>query len=211
MRTRNHIDLRCYLVLDANLCGTPEKMAQTALSAVKGGATVVQLRAPEWKKKKQLEAALLIKEALKGTGVPLIIDDHVDIALISQADGVHVGQEDLPVSEARRLLGDKAVIGLSVGSLEELGTLNADADYIGAGPVFSTATKKDAGSAIGLQTLAAIRRATSVPIVAIGGINSGNTAEVMKTGVEGVAVVSAICGTEDPEESTRLIRKEVDG
>ncbi len=92
----NPIDLSLYLVLDANLCPTPEQMVETALEAVRGGATVVQLRAPEWKKRKQLDAALLLKKALCGTGVPLIIDDHLDIALICRADGVHVGQADLP-------------------------------------------------------------------------------------------------------------------
>ncbi len=205
----NLIDLTLYLVLDANLCPTPEKMAKTALEAVRGGATVVQLRAPEWKKRKQLEAALLLKKALYGTGVPLIIDDHLDIALICHADGVHVGQADLPVSEVRKLMGPKAIIGLSVGTPSELTTVTPEVDYLGIGPVFATSTKKDAGKAIGIEGLRELAGQTNLPIVAIGGINSSNARETMEAGVQGVAVVSAICGAPSPYEAAKILYSEV--
>ena len=149
MKSGKKLDLSLYLVLDANLCKTPEGMAETARKAVEGGCTVVQLRAPEWKKKKQLRAAFLLKELLKDTDVLFIVDDHIDIALLSGADGVHVGQEDIDPKYVRQLLGPDAVIGLSVGSIKELNTIGPDVDYIGIGPVFSTKTKVDAGAAVG--------------------------------------------------------------
>lgn len=194
----NPIDLSLYLVLDVNLCPTPQKMVNTALDAVRGGATVVQLRAPEWKKREQLVTAMILKSVLKPLGVPLIIDDHVDIAMICQADGVHVGQADLPASEVRKLMGPNAIIGLSVGSNEEMETITEDVDYLGIGPVFATKTKKDAGQALGLEELKKLSEQASLPVVAIGGINASNAKEVMATGVQGIAVVSAICGTPDP-------------
>lgn len=194
---RNPIDLSLYLVLDANLCGSPEGMLRTALEAVEGGATVVQLRAPEWKKRKLTEAARLLAPELRRLGVPLIIDDHVDIALLCGADGVHVGQADIRPEDVRALLGPKAVIGLSVGSVDEIPAEDAPIDYIGCGPIFPTATKKDAGKALGLDGLSEIKSLTTYPIVAIGGIGKTNAASVMETGVEGIAVVSAICGQPD--------------
>ena len=128
MKSGKKLDLSLYLVLDANLCKTPEGMAETARKAVEGGCTVVQLRAPEWKKKKQLRAAFLLKELLKDTDVLFIVDDHIDIALLSGADGVHVGQEDIDPKYVRQLLGSDAVIGLSVGSIKELNTIGPDVD-----------------------------------------------------------------------------------
>ncbi len=167
----------------------------------------MQLRAPEWKKKKQLEAALLLKQALVGTGVPLLIDDHVDITLIAKADGVHVGQEDLPPNEARDILGPDAIIGLSVGSLLELNSVTDAVDYLGVGPVFSTKTKKDAGLAIGTDGLGSIVRKATLPVVAIGGINATNASSCISAGANGVAVVSAICGSDDPQKASRTIYK----
>lgn len=167
MKSGKKLDLSLYLVLDANLCKTPEGMAETARKAVEGGCTVVQLRAPEWKKKKQLRAAFLLKELLKDTDVLFIVDDHIDIALLSGADGVHVGQEDIDPKYVRQLLGPDAVIGLSVGSIKELNTIGPDVDYIGIGPVFSTKTKVDAGAAVGLGLLEYISKEAGLPNVAI--------------------------------------------
>lgn len=194
---RNPIDLSLYLVLDANLCGSPEGMLQTAVKAVEGGATVVQLRAPEWKKRKLTEAARLLAPELRRLGVPLIIDDHVDVALLCGADGVHVGQTDICPEDVRKLLGPKAIIGLSVGNVDEIPAEDAPIDYIGCGPIFPTATKKDAGKALGTEGLSKVKSLTTYPIVAIGGIGATNTASVMATGIEGIAVVSAICGQPD--------------
>lgn len=201
--SRNPIDLSVYVVLDDVLCGTPEGMVKTALEAVSGGATVIQLRAPGWKKKLWLRAGLLLKQALQPYGVPLIIDDHIDIAQIVQADGVHVGQEDIDVRSARKLLGEKAIIGLSVGSLDEIPDETIPVDYLGVGPVYATATKADAGKAIGLEGLKSIRNKTDLPIVAIGGIKQSNCEEVIRSGADGVAVVSAICGAKDVKKATQ--------
>ena len=196
-------DLSLYLVLDANLCSTPEDMVSTALKAVDGGCTMVQLRAPEWKKKKILKAAFLLKEALKNRGVPLIINDHLDVALISGADGVHVGQDDIEPFYARAVLGEEAIIGLSVGDIEEAKSAGLESDYFGIGPVYSTTTKKDAGEAIGTQGLKEIVDFIKIPSVAIGGINAGNAADCIRAGADGVAVVSALCGASDPESAAR--------
>lgn len=209
MSVGKKVDLSLYLVLDANLCKTPEGMVETARKAVEGGCTVVQLRAPEWKKKKQLQAAFLLRELLKDTNVLFIVDDHIDIALLSGADGVHVGQEDIDPKYARKILGPDAVIGLSVGSMEELNTIGPDVDYIGIGPVFSTKTKADAGAAVGLDLLECIAKEAGQPNVAIGGINKGNAADCIRHGADGVAVVSAICGSEDPKAAAAAIKKAV--
>jgi thiamine-phosphate pyrophosphorylase len=202
-------DLSLYCVLDANFCRTPEGMVKTAVAAAEGGATVVQLRAPEWKKGRQLQAALLLKKALAAKNIPLIIDDHVDIALLADADGVHVGQEDIPPREVRKLIGPGKIIGLSIGSMEDLSSVDDSVDYLGIGPVFSTSTKKDARTAIGTETLRKIFAAASLPSVAIGGINLGNIRSVMETGVGGAAVVSAICAKEDPGAAAQELRKAI--
>lgn len=199
--SRNPIDLSVYVVLDDVLCETPEGMVKTALEAVAGGATVIQLRAPGWKKRQWLKAGLLLKNALQPLGIPLIIDDHIDIAQLVQADGVHVGQEDIDVRSARKLLGPKAIIGLSVGSLEELPDSSLPVDYLGVGPVYATATKADAGKAIGLKGLEEICNQTDLPVVAIGGIKQFNCEEVIHSGADGVAVVSAICGATDVKKA----------
>ena len=180
MKADRKLDLSLYLVLDANLCKTPEGMVETTRKAVEGGCTVVQLRAPEWKKKKQLEAAFLLKKLLKDTDVLFIVDDHIDIALLSGADGVHVGQEDIDPKYVRQLLGPDAVVGLSVGSIAELNTIGPEVDYIGIGPVFSTKTKVDAGAAVGLDLLEYISKEAGLPNVAIGGINQSNAADCIR-------------------------------
>lgn len=199
---RNPIDLSVYLVLDANLCKTPQKMVEVALEAVNAGATVVQLRAPEWKKRRLLEAARLLKTNLQGR-VPLIINDHLDVALLSGAEGVHLGQDDISVDDARAVLGDKAIIGLSAGNLQELPEKETTVDYLGVGPVFATATKKDAGSAIGIEGLLEVIQNTDLPIVAIGGIHAGNAPSVMQAHTDGIAVVSAICASLHPAQATQ--------
>ena len=114
------LDLLLYLVLDPDLCGGPEGMVRTARLAAESGATVVQLRAPSWKKRQWLETARELKSVLQPLGVPLIINDHIDIALAVDADGVHVGQDDLPVAEVRRLIGPDKWLGLSVTNAEQL-------------------------------------------------------------------------------------------
>lgn len=192
-------DLSLYLVLDPDLCGGAEGMLRTTEEALEGGVTIVQLRAPTWKKRALAACARDLLEILRPRGIPLIINDHADVAAAVGADGLHVGQDDLSPADARRIIGPDMILGLSAGSMAEVrGADPALVDYLGIGPVWATATKKDAGAAVGLDGLAALRAATPLPVVAIGGIGASNAADVMRTGVDGIAVVSAICGQASP-------------
>ena len=204
------LDLSLYLVLDPDLCGGPANMISTARLAAKNGATVVQLRAPNWKKRQWLETASALKVALEPFAVPLIINDHVDIALAVDADGVHVGQDDLPAGVARRLIGPDKWLGLSISTAEEMREVPHDlVDYLGIGPVYPTGTKTDAAPATGLPAFAELVAASLRPVVAIGGIHAGNCLALMQVGAEGVAVVSAICGQGDPARATAVLLAEI--
>lgn len=192
-------DLSLYLVLDPDLCGGAEGMLRTTEEALEGGVTIVQLRAPTWKKRALAACARDLLEILRPRGIPLIINDHADVAAAVGADGLHVGQDDLSPADALRIIGPDMILGLSAGCMAEVrGADPALVDYLGIGPVWATATKKDAGEAVGLDGLAALRAATPLPVVAIGGIGASNAADVMRTGVDGIAVVSAICGQASP-------------
>ncbi len=198
----NPIDLSFYLVLDPDLCGGPAAMVRTARMAAENGATVVQLRAPAWKKRQWLETARELKVALAPLGVPLIINDQVDVALAVDAEGVHIGQDDLPVAETRRLIGPGKILGLSVSNAAELVSVPEGVDYLGIGPVYPTGTKPDAGAATGLPLFAGLVEATLLPVVGIGGIHAGNCTPLFTAGARGVAVVSAICGQADVARAT---------
>lgn len=188
-------DLSLYLVLDPDLCGGAEGMLRTTEEALEGGVTIVQLRAPTWKKRALAACARDLLEILRPRGIPLIINDHADVAAAVGADGLHVGQDDLSSADARRIIGPDMILGLSAGNVDEVrGVDPALVDYLGIGPVWATATKKDAGAAVGLEGLASLSAASPLPVVAIGGIGASNAADVMRTGVDGIAVVSAICG-----------------
>jgi len=204
------LDLSLYLVLDPELCGGAAGMLRTARLAAENGASVVQLRAPHWKKRQWLETAIALKRALDPLGVPLIINDQVDIALAVDAAGVHVGQDDLPPEVVRRLIGPGKWLGLSISNAVELAAVPPGlVDYLGIGPVYPTATKSDAAPATGLATLAELVGAGRWPTVAIGGINLGNCRQPLQAGADGVAVVSAICGQDDPARSTRALREKI--
>ena len=197
------LDLSLYLVLDPDLCGGPAGMVRTARLAAENGATVVQLRAPKWKKRQWLETALELKAVLTPLGVPLIINDHVDIALAADADGVHVGQADLPPDVVRRLIGPDKWLGLSVNNAEQMAAVPTEVvDYLGIGPAYPTGTKLDASPVVGLEALADLVARSWRPVVAIGGIQLGNCLPLIKAGAKGVAVVSAICGQDDPARAT---------
>ena len=201
------LDLSLYLVLDPERCGSPAQMVETARLAAHNGASVVQLRAPHWKKREWYDCALELKRVLAPLNVPLIINDQVDIALAVDADGVHVGQSDLPADAVRRLIGPHKWLGLSVSNATELAAVPAGVvDHLGIGPVFATATKGDAAPATGLPLLAELCAASVLPVVAIGGIGFANCASVVRCGAAGVAVVSAICGQSDVAASTRALR-----
>lgn len=193
-------DLTLYLVLDPVQCGGHAKALLAARQALEGGVTVVQLRAPEWHKRAWLALAIDLLPITREFGVPLIINDHVDVALASGADGVHVGQRDLPARIARNLLGEKALIGLSVSNeyeVDEANALGSVIDCVGIGPVFATPTKPDASPACGIDGIAALAARSVHPGVAIGGIQLHNAAQVKRACPGGIAVVSAICSAAD--------------
>ena len=174
-------------------------MADVVAAAVQGGVSCVQLREKNLSTREFLAQALMLKKLLAPHGVPLVINDRIDIALACDAEGVHLGQSDLPVDKARRLLPPGIFIGLSVESLEEvLHSATLPLDYLGVSPIFATPTKTDTKHAWGLDGLAAVRAATRLPLVAIGGIHAGNAREVLRAGADSLAVVSVLCAAEDP-------------
>ena len=179
---------------------------ELAQLAIGGGADTIQFRQKEGSTKQMIRVAEQMQALCKRAGVTFIINDRVDVAIASQADGVHLGQDDFPIPLARKLLGEKAIIGGSAGSMEEARKcLLEGADYIGFGPVYPTASKEDAGPAAGLGLLKQIVEAIPLPIIAIGGITADNTSPVIQTGVHGIAVISAVCCQSDPAEAAKCL------
>lgn len=181
-------------------------MVDAAVAAVAGGVTMVQLRAPKWKKRQWVSAAQALKAVLGP--VPLIINDHIDVALLVDAAGVHVGQQDISAEMARRLIGPDKILGLSVSNSAQLAAVPEGVDYIGVGPVFATGTKLDASPVIGLEEFSRLMQDKTLPAVAIGGIGAGRIAALRAAGADGVAVVSAICGQSEPEQAARALYQE---
>ena len=173
-------------------------------AAVRGGVDLVQLREKECSTREFLELGQAIVKLLQPMGVPLLINDRVDIALAVGASGVHIGQSDMPYADARRLLGPDAIIGLSVESTAQaLAAETLDVDYLGLSPVFVTATKRELQNQLGLDGVSAIRQISRHRLIAIGGINQSNARRVCAAGADGVAVVSAICSAADPAAVSR--------
>ncbi|MFW5734126.1 MAG: thiamine phosphate synthase [Oceanidesulfovibrio sp.] len=205
-------DFSVYLVTDRPLCGGRDLLAVIE-QAIAGGVTIVQLREKDATAREFFELARSAKELLDRAGVPLIINDRVDVALAVDADGVHVGQKDLPYTEVRRMVGPHKIVGLSVDSMEQAlsvpdlevvpGDGGLGPDYLGVGPIFHTTTKKDASDVWGLENLARLREQTRQVLVGIGGINAFNAAHVIRAGADGVAVVSDICAAESPEQAAK--------
>ncbi|PDT12595.1 thiamine phosphate synthase [Rhizobium sp. M1] len=202
-------DLSLYLVLDPDLCaGTG--MVETARLAVAGGATMVQLRDKQAGTARMIETGHALKQALVGTGALLVVNDDVEAAIAIGADGLHIGQEDMNALTARSMIGPEMILGLSVETEALAAAVDADlVDYAGVGPVFATPTKADHKQPIGFDGLARLVKASPVPSVAIGGLKADHVAEVFAAGARGLAVVSAICGTPDPEAATRRIAAEI--
>jgi len=203
--------LRLYLVTDRDLArGRP--LADVVARAVRGGVTAVQLREKTIGARRFLAEVVEIKGLLAGTGVPVFVNDRVDVAIAAGADGMHVGQDDLPAADARRLIGPRMLLGVSVATPEEArAALAAGADYVSVSPVFLTPTKPDAEHAVGLEGVALIRRVVaSSPLLAIGGIDARNARAVAVAGSDGVAVVSALMTAPDPESAAVTLRREVD-
>lgn len=194
-----------YLVTDRGLCGK-KSLEEVIIHAVRGGVAYVQLREKEISTRLFVEEACKIKELLKPYKVPLIINDRVDVALACGADGVHIGQEDMPYEIVRKLMGKSAIIGLSVETWEDvLASQKLDVSYIGVSPIFTTPTKTDTKNPWGLEGLAKIKAFSRHPLVAIGGINESNVEKVVRAGADCIAVVSAICANEHPDKAARRL------
>lgn len=203
---RPAFDLALYLVTDPVLVGG-RLLEEVVAAAVDGGATLVQLRDKTADTGALIRTAERLLAVLRPRGVPLLVNDRVDVALASGAEGVHLGQSDMPPATARRLLGEDAVIGLSISRAEELATADPGVvDYLGVGPVFATATKGDAAAPLGDEAIRRIVAGTDLPTVGIGGITAANAVRPRALGLGGVAVVSAICAAEDPAAAARALR-----
>ena len=180
--------------------------------AVRGGATAVQLRDKGASTRDMIELGRALLALTRPAGIPLIVNDRADVALAIDADGVHVGQDDIPAPLARQIIGPERILGVSAGTVEEARQAEREgADYLGVGDVYGTPTKADAGVPIGLSGLAEIARAVSIPVVAIGGITLANAAATIATGASGVAVISAVIGAPDPEQAARQLLRAVTG
>ncbi len=200
------MDYGVYLVTDRALC-RGRALADVVEATVAGGVTVVQLREKHVDTREFVELARALKALLAPRGVPLLINDRVDVALACRADGVHVGQGDMHPADVRALLGSTALIGLSVETMDQAREAEAlDVDYLGVSPVFATPTKTDTAMPWGLDGLARLRAATGYTLVAIGGIGAANAASVLAAGADGLAVVSALCAADDPERAAAELR-----
>jgi len=209
------VDLRLNAIVDPDRANG-RSLAELARMVVAGGATLIQLRDKHGSTRRMIEEARAIKAVLAGTGVPLVINDRVDVALIAEADGVHVGQDDMRAEDARRLLGPKAIIGVSIKTIALANAAPLDVlDYAGVGGVYATTSKDNPNAPIGVAGLrdivAAFRaRKSDFPIVGIAGIEAGNAAPVVEAGADGVAVISALSMQSDPATAARELRGIVD-
>jgi thiamine-phosphate diphosphorylase len=202
--------LRLYLCTDRVLSlGRP--LGETISAAAAGGLTMVQLREMDATSREFYGIALELRALTRRLGIPLVINDRADIALAVGADGLHIGQSDLPLKKARQLAGRGMFIGISVGTVAEALAAERDgADYLGAGPVYPTGSKADAREAIGVRGLADICAAVRIPVVGIGGLKAGNAGEALCAGAAGVAVISAILSQPDIEAAARQLREALD-
>jgi thiamine-phosphate pyrophosphorylase len=209
------LDLRLNAIVDPERAGR-FSLADLAARCVRGGATLVQLRNKRSETRALIEQARAIKQALAPFAVPFVVNDRVDVAMAAGADGVHLGQDDMAVEDARRLLGANAIIGLSIKSVEEAEAARLDlVDYVGSGGVYATSSKQQKNAPIGPAGLARIiaalrRRAPALPVCGIAGIDASNAAEVIAAGADGVAVISALALVPSPETAAHQLRDIVD-
>ena len=206
MIVRHPPDLSLYFVTGPDdTRGRP--VAEVVLEAVRGGVTTVQLRWKHAPDRALVQQARALINVLRPLGIPLIVNDRVDVALASGADGVHIGQDDIAPADVRELVGERFIVGLSVTSVDEARAVDARVvDYVGLGPVFATASKEDAAPPLGLDGVRAACRELAVPAVAIGGVSASNAAAVMNTGVVGIAAVSAIGTAHDPARAAAWLK-----
>jgi thiamine-phosphate pyrophosphorylase len=207
---RPHFDLSLYLVTDPEMTAH-RGLVETVAAAVDGGVTMVQLRHKAGPMQAIVDAGRALRALLAPRGIPLIVNDRVDVAQAVGAEGIHVGRNDPPPAAARAMLGPDAIIGFSITDEQQLASFDSTVvDYVGLGPLFPTGTKTDAAPAMGEAAFAGIRRRLHCPIVAIGGISALNAARAIAAGADGVAVVSAICAASDPRAAAQALRAAVD-
>lgn len=179
---------------------------EIARMALRGGADTIQFRQKSGSTREMIQMARQLKRLCSDHGVPFIVNDRIDVAIASEADGVHLGQDDFPIPLARRLLGKERIIGGSAANLEEARRcVSEGADYIGFGPVYPTTSKPDASPATGIELLQKVVQAVNLPIIAIGGVNAANTPHLIKAGAYGIAVIAAVCCQENPEQAARAL------
>ena len=200
-----------YLVTDSALAmGRP--LLDVVCAAIDGGVTCVQVREKDVPSRVYVSQLLSVRPLLRERGIPLFVNDRVDVALAVEADGVHLGQTDLPLSMARGVAAGRLLIGVSCESVQDgVDAERGGADYVSVSPVFATPTKTDTASALGLDGVRAVRRAVRVPVAAIGGINATNAADVVRAGADGICVVSAIVSAPDPRAAAASLRGIVEG
>jgi len=202
-------DLKLYLCADSAFF-EGRTLRHILEEAIAGGVTMVQIREKNTSSREFYDITCAALDITKAHKIPLVVNDRLDIALASGADGLHIGQSDLPLKAVREIAGGKLFIGISAGTVEEALAAEKDgADYLGTGAVFPTGSKADAGDAIGLQQLAKICAAVRIPVIGIGGISLQNAAAVMKTGAAGIAVISAILSQKDIKAATETLKTEI--
>ena len=209
MYEKGKVNYSLYLVTDRAL-SLGRSNVQVIRAAVEGGVTLVQLREKEASTKEFYQEGVKIKDYLQSKNIPLIINDRIDLALALDAEGVHLGQDDMPVDVARRILGPEKIIGASVFTVEEAKIAEAlGADYLGLSPIFVTETKPELSQQIGIGGIRPLKAAVQIPVVGIGSMSQANAYEAVRAGLDGVAVVSAICSQEDPKAAAAAIKAEV--
>lgn len=202
--------LRLYVLTDRRLAGGRAE-AEVVRAALAGGATAIQLRWKTGPLREALAAGREVRELCHAAGVLFVVNDRIDLALALEADAVHIGEHDLPLPEARALVGERMLIGYSPPTLvEAIQAQRLGADYLGIGPVFSTRTKADAGEPVGLKRIHDVAESVTLPFVGIGGIDADNAASVIEAGADGVAVISAVVAAPDIEAAARRLRHTVD-
>lgn len=206
---KNLVDWSVYLVTDRRAAGN-RSILDVVRQAIRGGVTVVQLREKECSSKDMYELGLALLDVTRPAGIPLIVNDRLDVALAIGAEGVHLGQSDLPARIGREWMGPGRIVGISATNVQEAIDAQRDgADYLGVGDVFGTPSKPDACAPIGLAGIEAIARIATVPVVAIGGVTVQNTAPAVRHGADGVAVISAIFSAPDPAAAASSLREAV--
>ena len=204
---KQNIDYSLYLVTDRGLA-RGRSTVEVVKAAVSGGVTCIQLREKDCSTLEFIEQAQAIKNFLEEREVPLIINDRLDVALAVGADGVHLGQSDMPLEMAQKIVGPSMLIGISAESVQDaVEAENGGADYLGVSPIYATPTKTDTAPPLGIQGLREIKNRVKIPLVGIGGLNNSNAAEVIRNGADGVAVVSAIVAAEDPETAAMNLKQ----